>query len=763
MRKFQLLFILILIIGLNEEKLSAQNIEVKAIIKDNISKNILEKVYLLNETNFIIDSIIKGRKNIISINKNSTDLKLFKTNYAIKNITVSDLNKDTIYLNPIQERLSEIIINSQRQKTLLNLETGLVFLDKKTIKNLPTFLGDQDVLKSLSLSPGIQQAMEGQSNFFVRGGNASMNYFELDKMYLHQINHLGGLYNAINSDMLESVKLYKSSFDAQFGNRLSSITEMKTLKKPDHLNGKIVIGLLATKGLINIPINNSTSLLISARRTYLDILKNSISDNNENSLLHKNSNYSFYDYYIKLNKNLNTNNLLNFKIYNSRDNYLREKPSVESFKNGHWTNFVYGVDWTSNISKNTKNNLQFNFSEFAFNFSESFLSYDYDLKNFYKRLTIENTLFHNYTNSQVNFGVSYNSIENNPKNINAFYNGSLIDIKNSSIQNASIFSIYGQVKTLSYNNLNFKIGGRLTHYNYGSKITLRKNSYLKFDPRITLNYNINPNASLKFSYQSINQFVHQTTITSFNLPSDFYLLSNSVAKPQYNHLLNLEVMSFFKNFNITSGLYYNRVFNFSELKNGTLNNLFNENLYNELVFGELTSYGVEIGINSTFKNSNASINYTFSNTKVHFSELNNGNPFRPIFDRPHNINIALSHELNSKIKLGALFMLMSGQNYNEPTAIRILEELPILEYNNSNNSRFPSYHRLDLSLDYILKKNKQITSKLNFTIYNSYNRKNPFYINYETIRNDNTSISVSKENQYLFPIIPSISWLLTFK
>ena len=112
---------MILLIGLYEEELSAQNIEVKAIIKDTVSENILEKVYLLNETNFIVDSIIKGRKNIISINKKSTSLKLFKTNYAIKNITVSDLNKDTIYLNPIQEKLSEIIINSQRQKTLLSL------------------------------------------------------------------------------------------------------------------------------------------------------------------------------------------------------------------------------------------------------------------------------------------------------------------------------------------------------------------------------------------------------------------------------------------------------------------------------------------------------------------------------------------------------------------------------------------------------------------------------------------------------------------
>ena len=136
-------------------------------------------------------------------------------------------------------------------------------------------------------------------------------------MYLRSSKSFSGLYNAINSDMLESVKLYKSSYDAQFGNRLSSITEMKTIKRLRPFNGKIVVGLRATKGLLNIPINNSTSLLILARRTYLDILKNLISDNNENSLLHKNSNYSFYDYYVKLNKNVNANNVLNFKIYNS--------------------------------------------------------------------------------------------------------------------------------------------------------------------------------------------------------------------------------------------------------------------------------------------------------------------------------------------------------------------------------------------------------------------------------------------------------------
>ena len=107
-------------------------------------------------------------------------------------------------------------------------------------------------------------------------------------------------------------------------------------------------------------------------------------------------------------------------------------------------------------------------------------------------------------------------------------------------------------------------------------------------------------------------------------------------------------------------------------------------------------------------------------------------------------------------------MFFSGQNYSEPTAIRIIEELPVLEYSSTNNNRFPSYHRLDLSINYKLKETKKLESNLNLTIYNCYNRKNPFYINYESTRNTNSSITLTKENLYLFPIIPTINWNLTF-
>lgn len=755
-------FICVSILHIFCTKVFAQSVHLKAVLANSNTKKIIKNAYILNANNFIVDSTSSNGKFELIFTNPKGIYSLYKSNYFIKKITIKDAYKDTIYLNPIQEKLSEILIQSKRQKQLLNIETGTNYLNRLEITNIPSILGDQDILKYLALSPGIQPSMEGQSGFFVRGGNSSMNYFELDNMYLHQINHLGGLYNAINSDMIQSVRFSKSCFDANFGNRMSSVTEMKSLNNPKHLNGKISLGILASKGTINIPINETTSLLFSGRRTYLDLIKNLFSNDNENSLLYKNTNYSFYDYYLKLKKSMGQKSSLNFKVFKTKDNYLRDKPSAESFKKGSWSNIVLGTDWSYLFSENSKNTFQINYSGYSFNFSEKLLSYDYDLNNYYRRFSIENTFYRTSTLFNFSAGINYNFIKNNTKKIEAYYNNNLLNVENSPVQNSNIISIYAQIKSVSFNDFDFKLGGRLTHYNYGSKIDFKTNNYLRFDPRLALSYNINNKQSIKFSYQNIHQFLHQTTITSFSLPSDFYLLSNATAKPQFNHMFNLEHVVFLKNLSLTSGFYYNKVLNFSELKNGTLNNLFNSNLYSELVFGKLMSYGLELSLNTKIKNVEGNINYTFSNSEVQFADLNDNLPFKPVFDRPHNLNISLSYNINKRIKLGGLFMFFSGQNYSEPTAIRIIEELPILEYSSTNNNRFPSYHRLDLSINYKLKKTKKLESNLNLTVYNCYNRKNPFYINYESTRNTNSSITLTKENLYLFPIIPTINWNLTF-
>lgn len=740
----------------------SQNNQIKGWVVDSITKTPLEEASVFFNDHTKLTTTFSNGAFFIEVSEEEVKATIFKTGYKTKKKNLIASQRDTIFLSPLQEKLEEITLNTEKKKSLLKLETGTIYLNKKSIESMPSILGDQDIVKYLALSPGIQQPMEGQSSYFVRGGNGSMNHFEIDKMYIHQINHLGGLFNAINADMIKSVKFYKSSFDSYFGNRLSSVTDMKTLARPEAFSGKLSIGLIASKGVINVPVNKATSILVSGRRTYLDLLKKPLQVDDENSLLHKNSNYSFFDYYVKVSQQISTSNTINIKLYRSKDNYSREKPSADSYKNGNWSNLIYGVDWTKTISPKSKNVLHLDSSNFKFNFFEHLLAYDYTLDNYYQRLTMENTYFYNGSRFDFSGGVNFNHVINNPKTLSAFYNNVPLNVINSPIQKANIFGVYSQIKSVSLKNFDFNVGGRLTLYNYGNTLNLNANNYLRFDPRITINQNLNANASLKFSYQKIHQFIHQTTITSFSLPSDFYLLSNAIAKPQYNHLFNLEYVYYREKLNFTAGIYYNTIRNFSELKNGTLNNLFEANLYDELVFGNLTGLGLELSVNAAVKNTKGALNYTLSKSQVQFKELNNGDPFSPVFDRPHNLNFSLSHKLNSKLEIGGLFVLMSGQNYSEPTSIRIIEELPVLEYDSANNSRFPDYHRLDLYLDYNLKKTQKIETHINLTVYNCYNRNNPFYINYQTQRNNDTSITVSRENQYLFPLMPTINWTLSF-
>ena len=726
-------------------------------VKDNINHEPISEAYILNFKNEIIG--LTNSNGLFKLEKFVNRVSVFKEGYVQKSIELTSPNL-TIYLTKLEESLDSVTINSKYNSQLKSTETGTIFFDKDEIEKMPTILGEKDIIKYISLTPGVLQSTEGQSSFFVRGGNSSMNLMLLDEMYLHNTNHLGGLYNSINSDFLESVKFYKSSFSAKYGNRLSSITSMKSVKRTEKLTGDFSLGLISSKATLNIPISKKSTILISGRRTYFDLIKNIFPSNDTKSFMYKNTSYHFYDRFLKYSLKINPKNTINLKYFNSKDEYSTFN-KFDFEKRFNWKNAAMGFDIKSNFKTTLFNEFYFDKAKYTFDYLENKTPYKLNLSNFFDKTTIKNVSTYNFNSNILNIGFEYNNISNQPKYIDAKYNNSQIDINNTKDQKANFYSVFMGNKGEINKYLKYKLDFRLTNYIYTKNDSYNEKRYTTIDPRITIKYNTNDNYSFKLSYQNNHQFLHQTTISSLNLPTDFYLLSNVNAKPQGNHLFNLEYVTNLKNINITSDLYFNKVNNYSELLNGTINNLFTENIYDKLIFGNLISYGLEIGLNYKYKALSSSLNYTYSRSKIKFKEINNGQSINSIFDRPHNINTNINYNLNPKVKVGILFMFYSGQNYSEPTDLRIINEIPILNYNVKNNKRFPNYNRLDLSIDYNLKKTKRTTSKLNLTIYNVYNRKNPFVINYNIKTGGSNLFEVNKSTEYLFPVLPTINYTLT--
>lgn len=672
----------------------------------------------------------------------------------IQSVFSQQKKKDTTQV----QRLEEVVIRNKDKIKSQNTNSDIVIFSQEQIKKSISLAGETDPIKLIQLSSGVQSGAEGQSGFIVRGGNQSMNLVYLDDIYLHNVSHIGGFFPLLNSDYIRNMTFYKGGFDAENGGRLSSIIKINT--KNTLGKNKVVgsLGLLSAKVTSAIHLKKwKTKVLISGRRTYLELI-NALMGKNK-SVLGEGKGYYFYDYLIKIETQLDSRNKIVFTNFNTKDDYTSDEEAKQLDLT--WGNTLFGLSWNYNSFSKFKNQLTLSNSDFGLKNSVSDFPFNYSFSSNFNIYTLKNTSRIALEKHNVDFGVELNKIKNTPKDVRADVLGeTALEISNDNEFDLLESSIFFQDLWRIKENIHVKTGLRFTSYQY-DKQEAYQDWYL--EPRISFHYEFKENNAFKFSYQSLKQYLHQARINTFSLPIDYYIPTNSNLNFQKSHQLS---SGYYFDKNKILGevsMYYKKIDDYSEFKNGALNNLFNNDLYNDVVTGELYSYGVETRLEARFHKLNAVLNYTYSRSKAKFKEINNGNIFPVVFDRPHNLNLALTYKLKENLIFNGLFVYTSGQNYTPIKDIRVINEYPVLNYGAKNSARFPDYHRLDIGVTYLLKDRGDYKSSLNLTFYNAYNRKNTFYIYHEIegeIGVENLEIKSFYEN--IFPIIPSLTWNFSF-
>ncbi len=738
-------------------KISAQN---------SISSKILDF-----DTNMAVQDVsvlVKGTKKGTYTNQNgvfylddidnNSIIILSKIGYNSLSIPIYDIG-NIIYLEPEISLLKEVTIRTFSSSQLKKVVPDQIHFSQKDIERLPFILGEKDVIKLIQYTPGVQQATEGQSGLLVRGGNGSMNLTLLDDMYLHNTAHLGGLFSAINSDFVHSLKFSKAGFDASFGGRLSSVTDIKTLKAADstYFNGSL--GLLSTKLTGNIKVNNKNSLLISGRRTYLEIFKPFIG--NDNSVLGKNSNYYLYDFYTKHSLLLSKKGKIETKLYLTRDNFIDKTKGRNRKLN--WGNFLLGTTYSHQFSSSLSSKTTISNSFYEFSLSSDDFIYDYNVNSTFNVFSLNHEFLWNKPNFLFKVGASYNKNKILPKDVQASVDESPIEILNQETFKYDDINIFGDLEFSISEKLKVKSGLRFSAYLTQPNGLVDRDKKYNLEPRLSIRYKFSDNQAYKFSYQRLNQFIHQASISSFSLPADFFLISTKGIKPQVVNQLSLGYIYEENGLQFNSALFFKNVSNYTEFTNGSINNLFSNNIYEDIVVGQFNSYGLELSVNRKIDKLTLQGALTLSKTIAKFDDINQGNYFSTSFDRPINFNTIVNYKLNNRIELGAIFLFTSGQNYTKPKDIRIINERPIINFESKNASRFPNYHRLDLSCTYSFKRKGKWNSKLNLTLYNTYNNKNPFQIYFSTAGDtDDSFVEIIENRDNLFPFLPTLNWLFSF-
>ncbi|MGB1210727.1 MAG: TonB-dependent receptor [Lacinutrix venerupis] len=728
----------------------------------------------------------------ITLPKGSYKLQLSYIGYTdkLETILLNDNLKRNFLLNEATESLEEVIITENIEKlSIRKPQMSVNALTSTTIKQIPVVLGEADVLKAITLLPGVTNAGEGSSGFNVRGGAADQNLILLDEATVYNSSHLFGLFSVFNPDAIKDLKLYKGGIPARYGGRVASVLDIYQKEgnsKEFHANGGI--GVVSSRLLLEGPLEKDKgSFLLGGRSSYAHLFL---------PLFDLDNVAYFYDLNTKLSYKLNDNNNIYLSGYFGRDVFSL----ADSFEN-IYGNTIVNFRWNHLFNDKLFSNMSLIYSDYYYGLNLDFVEFKWNsgIQNFNFKYDFKHYINNNF---KLQYGLNSIYYKFNPGEIEpstptsginaeklidkyAFENALYLDAEHKVLKNLTLayglrlstFNRLGQSEINIYeNNQAVIFNNDFQIYQSADAIgteTVSKNktikSFLNLEPRFSAAYQFNRNTSVKTSYNRMSQYLHLLSNTSSPTPLDIWAPSGKFIKPQ---ILDQYAIGYFKNlkdgdFSLEIESFYKDVKNRIDYIDGA-DLIANDAIEQVILNGKARAYGLEILFRKNEGRFKGWLAYTISKSEQKTegrtpleTGINNGEWYNTGYDKTHDLSITTSYNLNKKWDFNANFLFQTGQPTTYPNSQYVYNNIVVPNYSARNSTRLPTYHRLDLSATYKPKpeKTKGWQGSWVFGIYNAYNRRNAtsisFAQNEDTGNNEATRLAI-------FGIVPSVSYNFKF-
>ena len=693
--------------------------------------------------------------------------------------TVSDSLK-SLSITQKEFSIQEIEVKGKLKDA--NLKSGSIGLeiDVKQLKLLPKFMGENDLYKALQYMGGVSQAGEASSELNVRGGNNDQNLILLNGALIQNPTHVLGLFSVFNPDLIGQMRFIKSGMPAEYGGRLSSIVDINTVNTiPEKTDVKGSIGLISSRLAVQIPISPKLSIYSSLRGSYISsIILPTLTLFGIDKKLTQNK-YEFWDVNTGFILNLSSRTKLTGDFYTGED-ILKIKTLTNSNLNENsssWGNTAATLKINHLFNDVWSMSHQLNYSKFKIKSLIDWQNSGINLQSQFENLKYKADFFYLTGNQQIKFGaeMSYNSAV--PQTLSG---DSILPFENKNERNIiNSAQITGYVRDeWTYKNWLFNVGlranlyaeiGPYTDFKSEGNYIFPANHIVKIfpisiEPRLFTRYSINSQSSFKLAATRHYQYQSQVPVFSFGFPSDLQTPASLYVQPQaswhfsggyFHNLLD-------NNWEMSVELYYKTLENQLEYKNGVESTFSNSMYEKDLFVGKGWSYGSEWKLSKNAGKFTGWISYNLAWSYRQFDQLNGGKPFLARNDRRHDISVVGMYKLNERWNFSALFVYATGNRLNFPVSWFMIDNKIILEYGKYNDFEMPTYHRLDLSANCQLKPWHGIQSELNFSIYNVYNRANPFQVYLSTSDFISKHYDFYINMSYLLPVVPSVSWTFHF-
>lgn len=659
----------------------------------------------------------------------------------------------------VVRQLNEVVVtgNGARER-IDNTRLGAEHLELSKLVEIPAFGGEADILKSITLLPGVRSEGEGGGGFEVRGGNAYQNLVLLDGMTLYSPTHVMGIFSTFNDDALGGATLFKGTIPAMYGDATSSVLETSLAAGDmERFHGSATIGILAAKIKAEGPIvKDKMSFAVAARRSYVDLFLKMIPE-------YRSTVMNFYDVTAKLRFRPSAGHLIDGSFFVSHDNM-----AISDLMGLYWGNIGGSVNWLARCG----GTLAFTTTAALTHFAPK-MSMDIMDDN-----QVMWTYIHNYSvNEKIRWQVSGNH------GLEFGLRSELLRVKSAEwMLNASrereIRSLWENAAWVEYagrfaDRLDLTAGVRLglasalsqrRYHEFESNLVTPNQfdgkTYIDVEPRVSLKYDLTPLHNLKAGFSVSSQNLHAIRVNTTSFPFDRYALTSAAVKPEHSRQYGIGYSGMTGNgaFDWSAEGYFRDMENVYDFKDGR--SMFSDiALENIILGGRGRSYGLELMFRKNTGRLTSWAAYTISRTETRIAGINDGEWYNATNDRRHDFSIAAIYRLTDRWNLSASWIFMSGQPLTAPDVKYEIGGETCYYYSRRNGYMTPPTHRLDLSAKYT-HVGKKFTYEWAFGLYNTYCRYNPFVVYFE---DDASKPSGTRAVlQAMYGIVPSVSYTLKF-
>ena len=612
-------------------------------------------------------------------------------------------------------------------------------------------LGEEDIFRSLQLLPGISSINDASSGLYIRGGTPQQNLILFDGMTIYHLDHLFGFFSAFNSNAVKDIRIFKGGFPAKYGGRTSGVIEM-TGKTGDieKIRGGIGLNLLSGQAYMTVPLNGKGSILVSARRSYANLISSPLYDNILN-LLFRQEEYSgeapsfqlnnerkpdffFYDFNGKANYLPTDSDVISISMYASRDNLIdrsinRASPDFEEVSSrveSNWKNVGLSGKWSHVWSNRFLSNLliagatynQFQDGEDAYAFSDGdtdSLTALSDNKVESRDVSINNEWYVSRDHT-LEFGASWSGL-------NIAYQLQLndtISIYDRS-HSGDVYALYFQDRWRPAHNFSLIAGGRSLLYAPTGRVF--------WEPRLAFDYKLTSALRLNGAYGHYHQFIKQIDNEDVVLGSEGYFLADKTVKPEFSRHSILGLSFENAGYRIHLEAYIKMLSDINDIRLNYRTSP-EADVKDILTLGDERARGIEVTLQKKRGRLTGWLSYALAKVETRLDGRNNGRYFPADQDRRHEIKLVGQQQLG-QWRLAASWLFASGTPFSLP-GNRFTFTFPggptiiYLDTEEINGARLPEFHRLDLSLTREFSVGS-FNYELGLAIFNAYNRKNLWY------------------------------------